>query len=108
VSWYLTIRSDTRYSQYISSAPLIDFLASMPELRQSGPLVFQASDGKPWVSVMLAACRPDGSYNSNGLFLPQVNVVELVCSDSADREWYEILADRIAVFLGWSVLDEYE
>jgi hypothetical protein len=108
VSWYITIRGTADYTQFAATAPLVEFLAAMPELRQTGPLSFQAVEGQPWVAVSFAVCGPEGNYSSGGLFLPQINIVELVCSySSVDMSWYDALAVRIARFLGWSAYDEH-
>lgn len=108
MSWYLTIRSDAGYSQFAATAPLVEFLATLPELRQAGPLAFEAAAGQPWVAVTLAACSPAGNYASDGVSLPSVNVVELVCADAGGPAWYEALAGRIAGFLGWSAFEDHE
>jgi hypothetical protein len=104
----LTIRSDARYSAFAATAPLVEFLSAMPELRQTGPVAFEAADGHPWVAVIMAAGSPEGNYASDGAFLPRVNVVELVCSHSGDPAWYDALAGRIAGFLGWSAFENHE
>ncbi len=108
MSWYLTIRGAPDYSRFAATAPLVEFLTAMPELRQTGPVAFQAADGQPWVAIMMAACDPAGSYASDGAFLPRVNVVELVCSYSGDPAWYDALAGRIAGFLGWSAFEGHD
>ncbi|WP_020472934.1 hypothetical protein [Zavarzinella formosa] len=108
MSWYLTIRSDADYSRFTPTAPLVEFVAAISELRQTGPVTFEAAAGQPWVAVILAMCGPDGSYASDGAFVPTINVVELVCSDSADPMWYKALASRIAMFLGWSAFEDRE
>lgn len=108
MSWYLTIRGAPNYSRFTATAPLVEFLAAMPELRQTGPLAFQAADGQPWVAVTMAACDPDGNYASDGAFLSRINVVELACSHAGDSEWYDALASRIARFLGWSAYENHE
>jgi hypothetical protein len=107
MSWYVTIRGASDHSRYAETAPLVEFLAAMPELRQTGPSAFQAADGQPWVAVILAACGPKGDYAADGV-IPQVNVVELICSYSGDQAWYDALAGRIAGFLGWSAFDDHE
>ena len=104
----MTIRGAPDYSRFTATAPLVEFLAAMPELRPTGPVAFQAADGQPWVTVMMAACGPTGNYASDGAFLPRVNVVELVCSYSGDSAWYDALAGRIAGFLGWSAFEDHE
>jgi hypothetical protein len=108
VSWYLTIRGAPDYSRFAATAPLVEFLAAQPELRQTGPVAFQAAEGRPWVAVMMAACDPAGNYATDGALLPRVNVVELVCSYSGDPAWYEGLAGRIAGFLGWAAFEDHE
>ena len=108
MSWYLTIRGAPDYSQFAATAPLVEFLAMMPELRQIGTASFQAADGQPWVSVMMFVCDKQGSYISYKALLPQINVVEVVCSCSCDPSWYEDLAGRIAGFLDWSAFEDYE
>jgi hypothetical protein len=80
----------------------------MPELRQTGPVSFLAADGQPWVAVMMAACSAQGNYATNGEFLPQVNVVELVCSYWGDPAWYYALAAQIAAHLRWSAFEDHE
>ncbi|OWK38085.1 hypothetical protein [Fimbriiglobus ruber] len=42
MSWYLTIRSDFQYSQATPTASLVEFLAAIPELRQTGPTAFES------------------------------------------------------------------
>ena len=106
MSWYLTIRGANDYSRFAATAPLIGFLTAMPELRQTGPVAFQAADGQPWVAVILAVCSPAGNYATDGEFLPRVNVVELVCSYSGDPAWYEALAGQVAGFLGWAAFED--
>ncbi len=108
MSWYVTIRSDVNYSHSAVTAPLVGFLAGMPELQQIGPAMFGAAADQPWVVVIVAACDPSGNYASDGAAPPAVNVVELVCSDFADPGWYESVSGRIAEYLGWSAFDDHE
>jgi hypothetical protein len=104
----LTIRSDPGYTQFAATASVVEFLGSLPELRQTGPVAFEAAAGHPWVDVILAACDAAGSYASDGAFVPTINVIELVCSDAVDPKWYDELAGRIAGFLGWTAFEEHE
>ena len=43
VSWYLTIRPDAEYSRLAATASLAQFLASLPELQQTGPSTFEGA-----------------------------------------------------------------
>ena len=106
MTWYLTLRSDAAYSRLTPTEPLLAFLGEQPELRQAGAMAFESAAGEPWLQVVLARCGPDGSYSSDGSLLPQVNVIELLCSDLGDPGWYESLSARIAAFLGWSVFED--
>lgn len=108
MSRYLTIRADARHSAFAATSPLVAFLATLPELRKTGPVAFEAAEGQPWVAVIMTVCSPEGTYASGGAYLPQVNVVELVCSDAGDPAWYDALAVRIAEFLGWSAFEDHE
>jgi hypothetical protein len=107
MTWYITIRSDDEYSKFASTKSLVDFLAAMPEVRQTGAVAFQSAPGFPWFSIVLAACDAKGSYSVDGSFIPHINVVEIDCSDYDHAEWYDALAGRVASFLGWSAFDEH-
>jgi hypothetical protein len=105
---YLTIRSDASYSQFALTEELVGLLATLPGLRQSGPMSFEAAPGSPWVSVILAECDALGSYACDGLPRRRVNLVEVIGSASGDDEWYESLAARMAAFLRWETIEEHE
>ncbi len=103
---YLTVRSDASYSRFILTEELVRFLATLPGLRQSDPMSFEAAHGLPWVTVILAECNTLGNYASDGLPSRLINVIEVIGPASSDEEWYECLANRIAAFLGWEVVEE--
>ena len=105
---YLTIRSDASYSQFALTEELVGLLATLPGLRQSGPMSFEAAPGSPWVSVILAECDALGSYACDGRSSLRVNVVEVIGSAAGDDEWYESLTARTAAFLGWEAIEEHE
>jgi hypothetical protein len=105
---YLTIRSDASYSQFALTEELVGLLATLPGLRQSSPMSFEAAPGSPWVSVILAECDALGNYASDGLPRRQVNVVEVIGPASGENEWYGCLAARIAAFLRWETMEEHE
>jgi len=103
---YLTIRSDASYSRSAPAEELVGLLATLPGLRQSGPMSFEATPGSPWVSVVLAECDTLGNYSCDGLPRRRINVIEVIGSASGDDEWYEGLAARTAAFLGWEAVEE--
>lgn len=108
MSWYLTIRPNGKKQAVADTRRLVDFLASISELRQTGPISFGAAPGQPWVAVILAKRGPTGGYASDGSLIPEIDIVELVCSHHGDSAWYEALAQRIAEFLGWEAVEENE
>jgi hypothetical protein len=95
-------------SQVAETRQLVEFLATLPELRQTGPVAFEGAPGQPWVSVILAKRGSTGGYHTDGSFIPKIDIVELVCSSSEDSSWYDGLASRIAAFLGWNAYEEHE
>ena len=103
---YLTIRPDANYTRLAPTNPLIEFLSKMPELRPTGAMEFQSAEGFPWLVVTMARCDASGCYSSNGAFLEEINVVELVCCDAGDPIWYDNIVRQIVEFLGWSAFED--
>ena len=109
MSWYLTITADAGQESVGVAPLLVEFLAKLPELRQTGPASFGPAPGEPWVAVILAKTGPTGGYATDGSLPPSIDIVELVCSDSEyGTGWYDSLAARIAAFLGWVAVEEDE
>ncbi|MGY5775270.1 hypothetical protein [Rhizobium sp. LEGMi135b] len=106
MTWYITIHSrqtlatsDTRH--------LVEFLKTLPELRQLQPVCFANVQGLPWVDVTIATTSQSGGWSSDGKFISQFDRVELACSGRDPRQdWYDGLAIRIAKFLGWTAIEE--
>lgn len=106
MAWYLTIRSDSRYSQNTAFEPLVKYLLTLPELQQTRPTSFQNVDGEPRVGLIFAMADEKGHYANQGELPATINVVELVCWDG-DEDWYESLAYRIASHLNWEATEEH-
>jgi len=64
-------------------------------------MAYEFNPGLPWLRVVLAECDSNGNYAVDGRYSARINVVQLICSDSNDPDWYLALANRIATFLGW-------
>jgi hypothetical protein len=105
MTWYLEIRADASYRGFMHTSAMVDFLRTMPELRQTGPMRFDSA-GKTWCIVALLHCDDAGCYSSTGTFLPAINLVELFCSYHGNPLWYRRLAGRIARFARWSIYDQ--
>ena len=106
MSWYITIRSDAKYSQGIDLPTLTSFLQSLPELVQTDDTRFINVVSQPWVSIAVVSCDSNGNYGSDER--PQIiNLVDMVCSYQHEERWYDSLAARIASFLRWEALEEH-
>lgn len=104
---YLTIRSDPFYTQSVVIEPLVEFLRSLPELIQAGPQAFSNAPSSPWIDLCFADADETGCYAIGAGPPPlTVNIVELICG-SGDEQWYESLARRVALFLGWEAVEEH-
>lgn len=108
MSRYLTIAPSAGQPSIADTRLVVEFLKSLPELQQTGPVEFAGVSGLPWVRVILAKISLAGGYASDGAFIPVINIVEMVCSDSSEADWYDLMAGRIAAFLGWTAVEEHE
>jgi hypothetical protein len=108
MTWYITIRSDNRYSDSIETTTLVTFLSSIPTLQQTSLVTFGNAIESPWVQIILAKCDDRGNYASYHKYIPTANVVELFCSYCENIEWYEQLACQIAMFLDWEAWEDNE
>lgn len=107
MSWYLTLRAASQ-AEPADTADLVAYLAAQPELRQIGPVEFESARGQPQMLMVLAKANASGGYSSDGKFIPQVDIVELICPYSEPPAWYDAMAERIAAFLGWQAVEESE
>lgn len=105
MTWYITIRSDPSYSRTVDPRSVASFLASVPELVQTGINTFSNAAGNPWVRLVLAMSK-DGSYADHGQPHAAINLIDVLCGGQHDPGWYDSLARRIAAFLDWEAVDE--
>lgn len=108
MTWYLTICAKGEQHPSAETRRVVDFLSSLPELRQNSPVSFESAAGQPWVAIVLAQSNSTDCYACSGEFVPHINVIDLVCSNYSAVAWYETLAGVIANFLGWTATEEDE
>lgn len=104
---YISILPPSGWNTLSDTERLIAFLKEQSELKQRNAMSFGAADDRPWVEIAVLKANSPDSWASDGLFNPQFNRVEMVCSDNEPRQWYEELAARIAEFLQWDAVEEY-
>lgn len=108
MSWYITLRPAAPSAQPVDTAHVTEFLLAQPELRQISPVDFESVPGQPQMLMILAKTDANGDYVSHGTFIPQIDIIELICPYSEPPEWYDALAVRIAGFLQWEAVEESE
>lgn len=109
MTWYITLCAPAGAAARIPAQPVLDFLATQPELQAQAAMVFANRPGQPWVQVVLAKTGANGGYCVDGTFVPEIDVIELICSSAYHEPlWYDRLAARIAAFLQWQAVEEYE
>lgn len=108
MSWYITLRPAASSPQPVDTAHVTGFLLAQPELRQISPVDFESVPGQPQMLMILAKTRGNGGYVSDSTFIPQIDIIELICPYSEPPAWYEAMAARIAEFLQWDAVEESE
>jgi hypothetical protein len=107
MTWYITIQSDDRNSRSIDTPSILAFLSSIPVLKQTDDIEFRNTLGLPSVVVVLTQCNK-GGYSSYGEYIPEIDIIELICYEYEHPEWYENIATQIAIFLDWEAWEESE
>jgi hypothetical protein len=102
---YLNIRFDERHSQFRKTDDVRALLNADPRLTARRPAKFVNAEGTPWLTLSLLRATPDGHYASDGEDPGQFNLVELIGSAAADGAVYWDIAQGIASFLGWELID---
>ncbi|MGW2084741.1 hypothetical protein [Streptomyces sp. NPDC001880] len=103
---YLAVRSDLSHSGSVPTDVVVDCLDSMPGLRKTDLVFYEAEGGLGRVHVTIAACDSAGNYAAHRGRAPQrANLVELVCCSADGLRAAQALATRIADTLGWEVVD---
>lgn len=82
------------------AAPLLAFLATLPELVVTPAGEVQNAPGQPWVSVGLC-CGWLDSYRSISASESQVNLVLVVGAERYGTAGYESIVRGISGHLGW-------
>jgi hypothetical protein len=108
MSWYITIRSDNTYSQFIEIAEISAYLTHTLGLGQTSPLSFFTKPEMLPCQVIIAKCNSSGNYNNNDLTILHINVIELICPYTDNELWYDLLASKIASFLNWKAFEDME
>ena len=105
---YLSIRFDSKYSEYLTASDVDDFLSGCTELKKVGRLDYENSDNFPWVCLAIVFGDEYGYAQHSPNMIEKVNQIELICSfNGADEPFrpYQRLAEKISKRFGWEVYD---
>jgi len=102
---YLNIGADNQYSSMAPAIQLCNYLSTLSGLKRTGPVTFSNIDTYPWFQLTLLECDANGNYSSNGNEILSFNLVELIGIQSENHTIYCILAEHIASFLQWQIID---
>lgn len=100
---YLNICSDDCYQGNIDASEALNYILSIPSLKQTKPAFFESTDPNSWFLVSLLHCHKDGGYNSDGELPAKINLIEVI--SEADNDKASEVAQIIAQQLGWRVID---
>lgn len=108
--YYLNIFHDEELSVYYNTKELIDFLKTMPELKQTGNFKFSNSSQFPiLINLILLYARHLNSWNDNDTDQLKTNLITIVCTkDNLENfERLKSLFIKIATFVNWQLEDEH-
>ncbi|PHR88856.1 MAG: hypothetical protein COA78_36180 [Blastopirellula sp.] len=101
---YLNIRSDKHYSEFIESIKVIIFLDESDKFIQVDHHVYKSVEGYPWTYINLLEADKDGNFSlDQNKIKEKINLIEIICSDIQENEWYQELAKKIARQFSWEV-----
>lgn len=104
--FHLSVRPNSRYSEFVGTYQVKKFLNSLEEIVLNQPMMYKNSSAFPWLSLMLVVASGEGNYALKNVEEPQINLIALIASSEENREKYLVLLRKIADFLGWQIHDE--
>lgn len=105
---YLNIRFDSKYSMYKHTMRLIEFIKTIPELKQTDKVQFKNADDYPWGVISLIKCDKHGNFSLNKReCFAEVNLIEILFFDTDESlKHYLEIGTRIANKMNWEIVDE--
>ena len=111
MSYDLTIRRDSNFSQFKPLAPLAAFFAAQPNVQSNGNRRFVLNDGTRWMEIDLDTLSEEGdniedestdpeTFNCIRAHIPYPNL-----GKHPERDYFPLLR-TIAAQIGWQVYDE--
>ncbi|WP_103070124.1 hypothetical protein [Aquimarina sediminis] len=94
---------------YTNTIELVEFIKTIPELKQTDKVQFENTDDCPWGVVSLIKCDDHGCFSfDKKKHVAQVNLIELLFSDTEESlSHYLEIGTRIAKKLDWKISDDH-
>ena len=108
--YYLNIFHDAELTVYFNTKELIDFLKTLPELKQTGNFTFSNSfQFSIYINLILLYARHLNSWNDNDTDEQKTNLITIVCAKDnlANFELLKSVFIKIAAFVNWQFEDEH-
>ena len=105
----LNIRFDSKYSVYSRTKELIQFIKSIPELKQTDNIQFVNKDNYPWGVISLIKCDEQGCFSfDKGEYFEEVNLIEVLFSDTEESlSHYLKIGTSIANKMNWEIVEDH-
>jgi len=106
--YYINIYHDKSLRVDCKTRELVDFLRSLPELKQTSDFTFSNTDSLPYASLTLLKAYHIDSWSDKETDIEKTNLIAVVCAKSTNEEFKLLKATliKIAAFLNWQVVDE--
>ena len=107
--YYLNIFHDAELSVYFNTAALIEFLKTLPELKQTDNFTFSNSPEFPMhISLILLCARSLNSWNDGDTDPLRTNLIAIVCTKDKVRGFEQLknIFIKIASYVNWQLVDE--
>ena len=105
---YLNIRFDSKYSVYINTTELIEFIKTILEVEQTDKVQFKNKGDYPWGVISLIKCDKHGNFSlDKDQYFEKINLIEILFLDTDESlKHYLEIGTRIAKKINWEIVDE--
>lgn len=104
---YINIYKDKALSESVSTKELVEFLQTIPELKQENEFTFSNRENSSFINFTLLNAKSIDSYTNT--ISETTNMIAIVCSkQDEDLEKSLKIGIKIAQFLNWKIEEEPE
>ncbi|MDJ1483632.1 hypothetical protein QNI16_24245 [Cytophagaceae bacterium YF14B1] len=106
--YYLNIYYDKQLNAEVSTARLITFLQSIPQLMQYGEFKFSNIESFPFIRILLLRAKSLSYWSDSDVDSNLTNLITIVCTKGKKEDFTKIMdvLIPIASFVNWQLVDE--